>query len=147
MDTYRLNRCCLLSSISQGSSGAGGNYTRAIVAVTPGASYTVTVGAGGNGGAGAPALNQTATGPQSGTSGTDSQILDSSSTVLATTLSGAAATPNAIKRNALGSTPPAGSVEPFGSAGQGGSGGFGGIGDQSGGGGNPGGTGYALITF
>jgi hypothetical protein len=58
--------------------GGSGGYSRAVIAVTPGATYTVTVGKGGHG-AIAPGLS----GAGPATAGGDSEILDSSGNVLA----------------------------------------------------------------
>lgn len=65
---------CVLFTGVGGGGGGGGGYVRAVIAVVPGATYTVTVGVGGAGGQ---------IGSTNGTAGTASQILDASLTVLA----------------------------------------------------------------
>jgi len=58
---------------SGGGGGGGGGYTRALVAVTPGATYTVVVGTGGLGGAAT----------QNGTDGLETYIQDPTGHILA----------------------------------------------------------------
>jgi hypothetical protein len=64
---------------ASGAGGGGGGYTRAIIAVTPGTTYNIAVGAGGSGGAGATGTVFGGTGANGG----PSQVTDSSSNVLA----------------------------------------------------------------
>jgi hypothetical protein len=146
---------------NQGHGGGGGSYTRTIIAVTPGSTYSVVMGTGGAGGAG-----DTGTGPADGGVGGTTEILDPSSSVLASAVGGGSPSggvgvsgPNVIVRNgnpasaSSGGVPAAGSIPLPGSAGKGGAGGYGGAGFDNGSGNPPGGQGqqgnpgYALITF
>jgi phage-related tail fiber protein len=66
-----------------GGGGGAGGYTRAVVPVTPGAQYTITVGAAGPQGFGPTAVDpNTGSTGQSGGAGGATQILDSTSTCL-----------------------------------------------------------------
>jgi|HubBroStandDraft_1064217.scaffolds.fasta_scaffold00246_3 hypothetical protein len=58
-----------------GGSGGGGGYSRAVISLTPGAAYSVTIGAGGTAGGGACGV--------AGGDGGATQLLDGSSNVLA----------------------------------------------------------------
>jgi hypothetical protein len=146
---------CDYTEGSPGIPGGGGGYTRAVVPVTPGATYTVAIGAGG-----AP-----------GGVGVSTTILDSSGNVLASAVGGGSpkggvGTPgqNTIVRNGSSGEvinnivggflnyvmvvglPSTGSLPLPGSVGQGGLGGNGGT-EYAGGPGLPGNSGYAVITF
>lgn len=72
-----------------GSGGGAGGYTRAIVTVNPGSTYTITVGSGGAAGSNAGPIDCTSGCPAvsaaggSGTAGQDSTITDTSSNLLA----------------------------------------------------------------
>ena len=68
-----------ISNAGGGGGGGGGAYARAVVAVIPGATYNVVVGAGGTGGQ--PCL--------AGTTGAASQITDNASKVIASAIGGA----------------------------------------------------------
>jgi len=62
-----------------GGGGGGAGFTRAVIAVTPGTTYNIAVGAGGSGGAGVTGAAHGGTGANGG----PSQVTDSSSNVLA----------------------------------------------------------------
>lgn len=147
----------------QGHGGGGGSYTRAVVSVTPGMTYSIVIGTGGTGGAPADA----GSGAADGSVGGATEILDPSSNVLASAVGGASPSggvsgsggPNFIMRNgnpasgSSGGNASAGSILLPGSAGQGGCGGQGGPGFSNGSFNPPGlagcqgGQGYALIVF
>jgi Collagen triple helix repeat (20 copies) len=65
---------------TNGGSGGSGGYTRAVIAVTPGAIYTVTLGTPGTGGP--PVGNLSPSGAGNGTDATDTAITDSSGTLV-----------------------------------------------------------------
>ncbi|MBV8632095.1 MAG: collagen-like protein [Silvibacterium sp.] len=145
---------------ASGPGGGSGGYTRAVIAVTPGASYNVIVGAGGAPGAGGSNYNGTGAGGAGGAA----QITDSSSNILASASGGSGGWAgssggaggsgsnvigrpgNAGQVPAGGAAPNTGSVSPLG--GSGGSGGSGGDGAGSAGdAGSPGNHGYVLISW
>ncbi len=65
---------------TNGGSGGSGGYTRAVITVTPGAIYTVTLGTPGTGGP--PVGNLSPSGAGNGTDATDTVITDSSGTLV-----------------------------------------------------------------
>jgi hypothetical protein len=65
---------------TNGGSGGSGGYIRAVITVTPGAIYTVTLGTPGTGGP--PVGNLSPSGAGNGTNATDTVITDSSGTLL-----------------------------------------------------------------
>jgi len=72
--------------IFNGAGGGAGGYTRAVIPVTAGTTYSVIVGSGGSGG---PASGTAGSGGGTGSNGGSSQILDPSLTPLATSTGGA----------------------------------------------------------
>jgi hypothetical protein len=75
-----------------GGGAGGGGYTLAVISVTPGSVYTISVGAGGAGGQGGCSSSYSCTvqSATAGQDGTGSQVLDSSSAVIATAAGGQA---------------------------------------------------------
>jgi hypothetical protein len=65
-----------------GGGGGSGGYTRAVITVTPGATYNVIVGAGGQPGQSGFVNGTPTTNPTDGSAGGNSKILDGSSSVL-----------------------------------------------------------------
>ena len=65
---------------TNGGSGGSGAYMRAVIAVTPGATYTVTLGTPGTGGP--PVGNLSPSGAGNGTDATDTVITDSAGTIV-----------------------------------------------------------------